>query len=146
MCGPIPPVFMIAGSQMLGGIGRMAYQNSVAAQNRIDAAGELDTAQAQAERILRATERQRGAARAATAASGAAIDEFALGTEREILAAGETDAAMTILTGERRARSLNHQAEMREAAGLFAMGSSLFDAASTIKGWKGIKGVPGAGD
>jgi hypothetical protein len=139
MCDPMTlAVAAMAGGKVLGGFAEKSYQDNLAAQSRLDALGEKDAAQAQAERIMKAAERQRGAARAATAASGAAIDEFALGVEQEILAAGETDAAMTVLTGERRARTLNYQADMQKAAGKGALVGSLFDAAGTaFGGWKG---------
>jgi len=129
---------MQVGSSIVGGISKMAAADISAAGYRMQADGEIDAAQSQAEKIMRAANRQRGAARAATAASGAAIDEFALGVEKEILTAGETDAAMTVLTGERRARALSLAAEAREAAGQGALVSSLFDAAQAgFKGWKG---------
>jgi hypothetical protein len=143
MCDPITlATAAMAGGKVLGGFSEMAYQSNLAAQSRMDAAGEADAAQAQAEKIMRAANRQRGAARAATAASGAMIDEFALGVEQEILTAGETDAAMTVLTGDRRARALRAQASAQQAAGKGALMGSLFDAAGTaFGGWRGTTGA-----
>ena len=128
---------LMAYGNLAGGVSEMAYRNVQAAQMRSDAAGERDSATQQAQRILRETERRRGAARAATAASGAAVDQFALRNEQDIQAAGENDAAMTILSGERSARVQESGARMQRAAGLNAMGSSLFRGAEAFKNWRG---------
>lgn len=142
MCAGFEGLTMAQGVQMggeaLGGISSALYANAQATQARADARTERDAAQQQAESILRATERRRGAARAATAASGAKIDEFSLGVERDIEEAGFTDAAMTVLSGDRRARSLQSAARTQQAAGMGALGSSLLSA--SYIGWKGAKG------
>lgn len=113
----------------------MAYQ---------DAAWEEDERKQEAEKILRAARRERGAARAATAASGTRIDEFSLAAETEIDSLAGEDAAMTILTGRRRADSMRMAGDMAYKAGKNEQKASLFRAASTAySGWKGTKGPGG---
>lgn len=115
----------------------IAHGMTQAAQAKADAAMERDAATAQAEVILRKTERQRAAARAATAASGTRIDEFSLGVEQDILQAGEQDAAMTILSGSRRGRAIVESGRQQRMAGFMEGGGSLMRAA--YSGWKGSK-------
>ena len=128
------------GGTALGGVSQYLYHDAQATQAKADAVTTRDAAAAQAERILRATDRERGRARAATAASGAQIDDAALRVEADITRAGETDAAMTILSGERQARSSEIGARMQRASGLSAISSSAISAA--YSGWKGAKGKP----
>lgn len=122
-----------------GGLARYLHADAQARMARADASAERDAATAQARVILRATERHRGAARAATAGSGARIDAFSLANEQEILAAGETDAAMSILSGKRRSSSLQMSAGYQRAAGTSAVAETLFSTAHQMKGWKGTK-------
>jgi hypothetical protein len=111
------------------------------AMAKANAAGERAAATQQVGNILKATEQRRGAARAATAASGTVVDEFSLGNEQEIVQAGETDAAMTLLTGERNARSYEMQGKLAKANAGMSAASSLFKASSSLgKGWTGAKG------
>jgi hypothetical protein len=116
----------------------------------LNAASERDAYQAQAGKLLKATRRERGAARAAIAASGTALDEFALMNEQYIQEAGETDAAMTILTGERRGRAIEREGQQRataalqragltEARGRNAQTASILNAGMAVAGWKGAK-------
>ena len=121
------------------GLAALAYGNAQKEMAKTDAASERAAAADQAAVIMRATMRQKSAARAATAASGAKIDAFSLMNEQDILQAGETDAAMTILSGERRARTHLIGGKAAQAAGINAMGTSLFGTANQMKGWKGIK-------
>lgn len=132
------------GGQGLQGLSSLAYAGAQNTQGKADVAGERSAAQQQAENIMRATQRQRGAARAATAASGAAVDVFSLGVEEEIQQMGEKDAAMTILGAERRAQAERIAAKNRTAAGLFGAGESLVKIAAG-SGWKGGK-KPTTGD
>lgn len=133
---------MAAGTAMKG-YSEYQYRSAQAGLNEADAASERTAAQVQAQRILQATQRQRGAARAATAASGARIDQFSLINEQDIDAAGETDAAMAILSGEGKAKSLEFSAKMQRSAGRQAVATSLFQGADLYKNWKGTKGVVG---
>lgn len=134
---------LMIGGTLAQGVSAYGYSRAQSAQAQADAAGERDAAQQQAERILRATNKRRSEARAATAASGAKVDQFALGVEQDILQAGETDAAMTILSGERRARGLENSGRLARAAGNTQLASSLFTAgAYGMSGWKGAKQAP----
>lgn len=133
--------FMMAGT-LAKGVSEVAYSETQRTLGKADAAAERDAAAQQADRIMRATQRQRGAARAATAASGARIDAFSLANEQEIIEAGETDAAMVILGAERRGKALDIQSRFRRAAGYNAMASSLFGAAGQYKNWVGTKQQP----
>lgn len=129
----------IAGTVGSGLAGSM-YRDAQAEQLRTDAAGERAAGAQQAKVILRATERQRAAARAATAASGARIDEFSLANEQEILQAGETDAAMAILGAERKGKGLEIGAKLQKAAGRAELAQSLFSASTYGMGkWRGAK-------
>lgn len=121
------------------GVANYAYADSQARMAKADAAAERDAAAQQANLILRATQRQRAAARAATAGSGAKIDAFSLANEQEILQAGETDAAMAILGGKRKGRMLEIGAGYQKAAGANALAGSLFDASRQMSKWKGAK-------
>lgn len=131
---------MMMTGQVAGGLARSAYgdaQNSLA---RADAMYEMDAASQQAQQIMRAARRQKGAARAATAASGARIDEFSMGAEQEIEQLAQEDAAMTILSGKRKARGLEFSGAAAKRAGKAELAGSLFSAASTgYSGWKGAK-------
>jgi hypothetical protein len=133
---------MMMGGTLFKGVSDLAAGEAQNTMAKAAAAGERDAASQQADRILRATQRQRGAARAATAGSGARVDAFSLANEQEIVQAGETDAAMEILTGKRRGRSLEIEGQFARAAGLNSMGSSLFSASAQYKNWVGTKQQP----
>lgn len=133
-----------AGSTIFSGINSNDAAQGQADQLNGQAAGERDAAQAQAAKILQATRRERGAARAAIAASGTALDEFALINEQNIQGLGESDAAMTILTGERRGRVLDSQASQTRDTGRNALlGSVLKAGGQFMNGWKGAKTAVG---
>lgn len=128
------------GATAFSGISQALYHDTQRIQANADAAAERDVAQQQAERILRATARRRSEARAATAASGARVDQFALGVEQDIVGAGEHDAAMVILGGERRAGALRTQGRMSGAASMNALAGSLFEGSYKLSGWRGARG------
>ncbi len=135
-----------AGMMQLGGNLLQGYSamQSGRAQNdmaRADAKATEDAAAQDAKRILRETARRKGAARAATAASGTRLDEFALGVEQEIDQAGQTDAAMTILGGKRRADALRLQGKYAKSAGMGQFGGSLIAGAYQTGNWRGTKGT-----
>lgn len=126
---------------LAGGASNYLYSKTREEMARADAAAERDAAQQASQVILRATARRRSEARAATAASGARVDANSLMVEQDIVQAGETDAAMTILGAERRARTLETSAKLAKAEGQLAVGSSLFEAGYGMRGWRGIKGA-----
>jgi hypothetical protein len=116
--------FMMAG-QGIGALSSLLAADTQRMQAKADAAGERDAAQQQAEKILRATERRR-------------VDQWSLPVEQDIIQAGETDAAMTILTGNRRARAIDNGGRMAMAAGLMDASTSLFKAGDGLGGgWRG---------
>ncbi len=131
---------LMMGGQALGGLSRSLAGSAQADLAEADALYEIDAAAQQAQKIQRAARRQKGTARAATAASGARIDEFALAPETEIDALANEDAAMTILSGERRARALRFSGQAAKRAGRNEMTASLFSAgAQGYSNWKGAK-------
>lgn len=72
---------------------------------------EREAADEQAKRVRMAVEREKSAARAATAASGTQLDEFASINIDAIERLGASDEAMTRLSGARRARREMQSAE-----------------------------------
>jgi hypothetical protein len=138
-------MFMMAGTIMKG-IGEYYDQRMRSELATTDALMERQYATLQAKRILAATERQRGAARAATAASGARIDQFSLVSETDIVEAGETDAAMSILSGEMAGRGLERKSRAHRRAATDAAATTLFNAYGQTSGWKGAKGPTSSGD
>lgn len=141
MCGPMTMLAAQVGGTVLQGYQARKAANAEAGGKDAQATAERDAGQAQAERILRATSRERGAARAQIAANGTALDEFALLNEYEIQKAGESDAAMAILTGQRRGRTLSAEAAYTRAAGRNALTTSLLRGGrQAYSGWKGAKG------
>lgn len=127
------------GGTLMQGIGGLQYGRAQSAMAEADAVAERDSAQQEAEKIMRAAVRRKGAARAATAASGAALDTFAIGVEQEIDQFSEEDAAMTILGGKRRGDVLRTQGKYAKAAGMNQFGSSLIQAGYQTSGWRGTK-------
>lgn len=148
--------YMLMGGQALGGVAQLAHGKVQEEMAKTDAAFVRDTASQDAQKILRAGQREKGAARAATAASGTRVDEFSMGVEREIDSLAEQDAAMTILTGNRKAKSMEFGGKMARNAGVAGLGEGLFSAGNTAyRGWKGkkdpvsdfyLRGTRGAGD
>lgn len=130
------------GSQIGGGIAKQGYGEAQDKLAQADANYTRDAGVQQAERIMRAARREKSAARAATAASGTRIDEFSTINEQEIDTAAGLDAAMAVLTGQRRARTTEFSGGMMRAAGNADLTGSLFSAGSTAwRGWKGGKGT-----
>lgn len=113
-----------------------------AGQASTEAAGLKVQAKQSAEAILRATAKRQGAARAATAASGVKLDQFSAINENDIVQAGESDAALTILNGGNAARATRSAGNVSFGAGLGTGIDSLMQA--DISNWKGAKGKPGA--
>lgn len=131
---------LMMGGTVAGGLASSEQGKTQNALAQVDAAYERDAATQQSERILRAARSQKGAARAATAASGARLDEFSLGPEQEIDMLANQDAAMTILTGGRRASTMERSGRMAKKAGDNKMAASLFRAGSQgYSNWKGAK-------
>lgn len=134
---------MMAAGSLMQGIGQYNQGKASKALAGAEAMYERDAAKQQAEMILKAAGRERGRARAATAASGTRLDEFSSIIEQDIMTRGETDAAMTILSGERKGRALEHQGKFAEIAGRQGLANSMFDAAGyglmKTGGWKGAR-------
>ena len=128
------------GGQIGQGLARQSYGEAQDKLAQADANYARDAGAQQAERIMRAARREKSAARAATAASGVRIDEFSTINEQEIDSAAGMDAAMAVLTGQRRARATELSGSMAKQAGDMELMGSLFSAGSTAwKGWKGGK-------
>lgn len=97
------------------------------------AAQEKDAAVAQAERIRRAGRAQQGEANAALAASGVSIGEgSAVRINEKIGQDAENDAYMTILTGDRRATSLEDRAGISRWQGNNAQTAGYMNAAASV--------------
>jgi hypothetical protein len=99
-------------------------------------------AEQEAKRIRAAGEKTAGAARAALAGSGIAVDSGSgVNINEDIYAKSESDAYNTLLTGSNQAGSYNRSADMQRRAGANAVTSSLLSAAGTAGqayvGWKG---------
>lgn len=129
------------GAQAAGSViqGLSAYQagRAQAAISEAQAVAERDAAQQQADRLRDKTRRAVGAARAAYAGAGVAVDSTTvLDATQDIQARGNTDAYMALLTGERRAREVRFQGRMARAAGMQALGASFLRAGSQVaSGW-----------
>lgn len=145
MCTGMEGMALAGGLQMggtlLSGLSQYQHSRTQADLARADAQTEREAAQRQAELIMRRTRQVQGAARAATAASGAAIDEWSMRGERDILAAGMADAEAAIISGKSRALNLETTARFQDAAAIGAIGTSLFQMGTMGKGWKGGMGM-----
>jgi hypothetical protein len=134
MCDPVSALTaaQIGGSLMQGYSSMQAGR----AQRRLadaQAVAELDTATAQAEDIRRKTRSTRGAARAALAGAGVAVDAgSALDIDQDIAMRGFSDAEMALLTGQRRARQLRYEGRLAQIEGRQAIGASLLQAGSQL--------------
>lgn len=128
------------GGQIGGGLAKKTYGESQDTLAQADANYTRDAGAQQAERIMRAARKEKSAARAATAASGARIDEFSTINEQAIDTGAGMDAAMAVLSGQRRARTTELSGQMSRDAGSSDLVGSMFSAGSTAwKGWKGPK-------
>jgi len=142
MCTGIE-IAMLAGAAV-SAVGTVQAAGENAQARRMQAAEEAQAAEDHARSIRDATRRRVGAARAAMAGSGTALDEFSTINTREIENLGGSDEAMTILTGRRRSSALSRQADNEQSAGLFdALGGLAQAGASAYSGWKGAKGPQG---
>lgn len=161
------PAMMIGGQLLKGSQARKAardeaynqsYQAETARQNAAFEADSINEAAAsQAGQLRKLTKREVASSRAATAASGVALDEFSAINTDAIEAAGEEDAMTTILSGKRQAiqvraggadqgRTLDRGAKQSIRAGRDAMLSSLIGAGATAySGWKGAQTPPSRG-
>lgn len=142
------PLIIMAAGMLYKGISQANDAKMAGAMAEQDAQDARLQATIQAQRILRHTASVRGAARAATAASGARIDQFSLANEQDIQAAGETDAAMTILGGESQAKMSELRGSMYKQQAENAMTNTLFSIAGEgAKRWSGTIGTgSGGGD
>lgn len=104
-------------------------------QDEQEAAFEKDAAKQEAKQIADIRQKRVAAARAATAASGTALDEFAEINTSDIERAGGLDEQMTLLNGDRRARSMTYGAgNGARAAALNGVGDLLSTGYKV--GWK----------
>jgi hypothetical protein len=134
------PTTILIGSTAMQAVGQIQQGNAAnsqaqyeAGQLAMSAGQEMDAAKQKAKIIRRQTEAQRSAAVAAQAASGVKIGEgSALEAERAIVTAGEEDAFMTLLTGQRRYDQLAQQAAMTRRAGVNAQYGGYMNAAGTV--------------
>jgi hypothetical protein len=131
-----------AGLSALGhyGGGLSALLNAGAARTAASSAADAErfTAMQVAARDRRATRQAVGAARAATAGTGAALDEFAMPLIADIEHRGASDEAMAILGGDTRASQLLARGRSDALAGVHDANASLLRGAS-FSGWKGAK-------
>lgn len=100
---------------------------------------EQDAAKQHAENLVRARRKRVGEARAATAASGTQLDGFAEINTNDIERLGGYDESMTLLSGNRRARSLVSGNQSDEAAATFNGIGGVMQAGYQV-GWRGKKG------
>lgn len=124
-----------------------------AAQAEADAAAERGAAQVEAERIRKQAKAKRAQAVAAAAASGIDVNSpTALKIDKDVTAANEEDALLTILQGGDRAKRLNQQAAAdRQSASATRLGaklentgtllSAVSSAAASSSNWKKAKGA-----
>lgn len=140
-------IAMLAGAAV-SAVGQVQAAGENSQARYLQQAEETQAAEDHARAIRDATRRRSGAARAAMAASGTALDEFSAINTNEIERLGGSDEAMTILTGRRRGSALRRQADNEEQAGLFdAAGGLVGSGVSAYSGWKGSKGSgAGGGD
>lgn len=140
MCTGVEIAFLAATALSVGSSVYAAQQRTKDAEQ--GSLYEKDAAKEQAQRIMRARSRQVSAARAATAASGTKLDTFSEINTNEIERLGASDEQMTLLTGERRGRSMMSGAANDEnAAKLNGIGDLLV--AGYQVGWKKPKGDGG---
>ncbi len=116
----------------------IAQHRARADMQRADAEALKDEATAHAEKISAAVRREKGAARAAMAASGTQLDSFSEINTSDIERLGASDEAMTMLSGRRRARSLEYSAHLSDQAARYeAIGGFAEMGGRAYTGWKG---------
>lgn len=115
----------------------------IAARNlaKADADAYTYTGRQAAALARRDTRRAVGSARAVTAASGAALDEFAMPTIADIEVRGARDEAMANLGGETRALQALTRGNFELFSGAQDAAANTLRAAS-FSGWKGAKSRP----
>lgn len=111
-----------------------------AAQSEADAKAEAGAAQVEAERIRKQAKSKRSQAVAAAAASGIDVNSpTALKIDKDITAANEEDALLTILQGSDRAKRLNQQAAAdRLSASSTRLGAKLENTGTLLSGLSSI--------
>ncbi len=145
---------MQMGGQLYGGYaqgrasseraGQQAYQSEMVKANaNADAESITDAALQHARKLRKLTAREVSGARASTAASGVALDEFSLINTMAIDEAGEQDAAVAILNGDRQARSVRNSGQ--QAARGLDIDSKNSTRASRDAFMSGIVGAAGKG-
>lgn len=123
-------------SSALGSIGQgMAIRTL----SRADADAERYAAAQVAANERRKTRQVAGAHRTATAASGAALDEFSTAGQADIEHRGAQDEAMAILNGETRAIQGIARGRMDSSAAYQRAGESLLRGAGYTGNWRGAK-------
>ena len=129
-----------AAGALAQGVAAKRAGDAQAARDEMAARQQQDAAGAEADRIRRAGERAKGAARAQLAASGIQVDTgSALLIDEDIGRRVEDDAFNTLLTGSRQAGAYRLSAAQSRASGRNALTASALGAVSTgIQGWKGV--------
>ncbi|WP_312252723.1 hypothetical protein [Stenotrophomonas sp.] len=141
-----------AGAAIYQGEQQKDYNNYLAAQADADAKAERGAAMVEAERIRKASKKQRSEAVAALAASGVDVSSStALKIDEEIARGAEEDAYLTLTGGSDRAARLNAEAsgaryagKQAQTAGYINAGTSLLNSGSNIgRGWKRTNSLSG---
>ncbi|KDE91036.1 hypothetical protein D7Y57_05170 [Stenotrophomonas maltophilia] len=141
-----------AGAAVYQGEQQSKYNNYLAAQAEADSRAERGAAQVEAERILKASKRQRSEAVAALAASGVDVNSStALKIDEEISRGAAEDAFLTLTGGNDRAARLNAEAagaryagQQARTSGYINAGTSLLSSGSSIaRGWKRTSSLSG---
>lgn len=109
-------------------------------QDAQDAEFAKDAAKQQAENIFRERRKRVGAARAATAASGTALDEFSEINTSDIEREGGRDEYMTLLSGDRRASSMTYGAGNGARTAALNGAGDLLSTGYQV-GWKAKRGA-----
>lgn len=133
-----------AGGAIYAGEQQRQTMHANADQAQADADTAAGQAQVEARKIREAAKRQRSSAAAALAASGV---DVGTGTaeliQQDITDRGEQDALTTILTGDRRSRLLNREADVSrigagnaQTAGYIGAASSVLGGVNSYYGWK----------
>lgn len=135
--GAMLPYLAMAGTAVstIGAISQGMAQNDAA---KADAESERYAADQHAAMIRRATRKQVGAARAAMAGSGTALDEFSMINTNDIERMGASDEAQTMLDGELKAMTLLQRGKQDSSASYQQAFGSLLQGAK-YTGWKGAK-------
>lgn len=121
--------------QMKGAVQSAEFE---ATQLATQAVQEKIAAEQEAAKIRKAGEKQAGAARAALAAAGVDVGSgTAININEDIYSNSELDAQNTLLTGKRRAATLNEQGRQALKAGYGKSMTTLLSSASNMaSGWK----------